>query len=451
MVHGKGNNGGFVNGYRLDFPPMKKQLSLLFIMGCLGWCGPVFAGDANTTTNRLQIRKDTPADAYASMELLTEAMMMIKRYYVEDEDYAQITAGALQGMLQALDEHSTFLEESPLSNLKEETTGKYAGIGAQIGMRDGLLIIISPFEGTPAFKAGLQSGDKILELEGKETKDMRLDEAVKMMRGEKGSKIKLSILKQGTSSPIDIVLTREIIDIPTVKDAKIIKDGTAYVRLTQFAENTADMLKSALERLDKEGMNSIILDLRSNHGGLLDSSVKVSSLFLEKDKVVVTTKGRPDVSKPDVRKSVGDKRYVDIPMAVLVDNFSASAAEIVAGALKDQKRAVIVGATTYGKGSVQNVITMSANPKTAIKLTTAYYYTPSGLRIHEKGIDPDIRTYLPPEEWRRVMMKAMMESQPGSLNEAEKKECATVVDYPLQRAFDLLQGLKVYKTGDSSQ
>jgi len=387
--------------------------------------------------------------AYNKMELLTEAILHIKKNYVEEKTYEQIVNGALHGMLQALDSHSDFLEPDAFKDIQEETRGTYGGIGIHVGMRDGMLTVISPIEDTPAFKAGLQAGDRIAEIDGEKTIGMKLDAAVKKMRGQKGTKILLTIRRSDEDDLRQLTIVRDDIEVPSVKGATIMASGVGYVRVTQFALPTSESLEEALKKLKQQGMNALILDLRNNPGGLLISAIDVSSKFLPKGKLIVTTKGREGVVPKDEKLAQEDGAYLDFPMVVLVNAGSASASEIVAGALRDNKRAVIVGATTFGKGSVQSVLPLKAGDnKGALRITTARYYTPSGQMIHDKGIDPDIPVYLSVKEWRDVQIKRLRAENPEPFSKQERDEYKDAVDRQLQRAFDILQAMKVVHAQD---
>jgi len=388
--------------------------------------------------------KDDREAAYDKMELLTEAILYVKKNYVEEKTYEQIINGALHGMLQALDSHSDFLEPDAFKDIQEETRGTYGGIGVQIGVKDGLLTVIAPIEDTPAYKAGIQGGDKIVEIDGAKTIGMKLDAAVNQMRGEKGTKVTLTIRRVDEEGFKKITIIRDNIEVSSVKGASILGDGIGYVRITQFALPTSSSLDEALRKLKTQGMNALVLDLRNNPGGLLVSAVDVSRKFLPKNNLIVAVKGREGIVPQDNKLSSADGAYIDMPMVVLVNGHSASASEIVAGALQDNKRAVIIGETTFGKGSVQSVMPLKAGGnKGAVRLTTARYYTPSGRLIHDKGIDPDIPVYLSRKEWHDIQMKRLRTEDPEQFTKQEREEYKDVVDRHIQRAFDLLQALKV--------
>jgi len=391
-----------------------------------------------------KVDKDSRDAAYKKMEMLTETILCIKRNYVDEKTYDQIVNGALHGMLQALDSHSDFLDGEAYEDLQEDTKGKYGGIGLQVGMKEGVLTVIAPIEDTPAYKAGIQSGDKILEIDGDKTMQMKLENAVKKMRGQKGTTVVLTIRRVDEDEFRKVTIVRDEVDVSSVKGATIIADGVGYVRITQFTLPTGSLLEDSLKKLKDKGMNALVLDLRNNPGGLLTSAIDVSQKFLAKDQLIVTTKGREGVMPKEEKRTKTDGAYKDIPMVVLVNWGSASASEIVAGALQDNKRAVIVGTTSYGKGSVQSILPLKAGDgKSALRLTTAKYYTPSGRTIHDKGIDPDVPVYISFKEWRDVQLKRMRTEAPVMLTKEEKDQAKDVVDHQLQRACDLLQAMKL--------
>lgn len=383
--------------------------------------------------------------AYDSMELLTEVMLHVHKQYVDPKSYELITRGALQGMLHTLDAHSGFLDPGAFTEMQEETSGKFSGIGIHIGVRDGLPTCIAPIEDTPAFRAGMLAGDKIVEIDGEKTQHMQFREVIRKLRGERGSKVKVTLARAHEEMPIELEIVRDNIEVPSVKGARIVRDGIGYVRITQFSEPTARMLQQALDNLASNKMDALVLDLRSNPGGLLRSAVEVAEKFLNKNDLVVVTRGRKGVHTPVHAVAKGDVHLTDIPMAVLVDGGSASASEIVAGALQDHKRAVVVGATTFGKASVQSIIPLKTDARCAIRLTTARYYTPNGRQIHDKGIEPDIQIILTPAEWRKVQIRRSHIENPSLFSEDEKRSHGDVIDRQLIRAVDLLEAIKIFR------
>ena len=356
---------------------------------------PVFADKVKSST--------LPID---ELRTFAEVFGRIKADYVEPIEDKKLINEALNGMLSGLDPHSTFLDLDHFKDLEMGTTGEFGGLGIEVGMQDGFVLVISPIEDTPAYKAGLKSGDLIMKLDSTEVKGLTLNQAVKLMRGKPGTSLNLKILRKGLNSPFDVKVTRAKIVTKSVK-AKLVEPNYAYIRVTQFQEKTGEDLAKSLKKLraeNKFAFNGIILDMRNNPGGLLNSSVAVSAAFLKEGDLVVYTEGRAPDSKMNlttspenfVRNNPEKNNFLkdlpadikDTPMVVLINNGSASASEIVAGALQDHKRALIVGTRSFGKGSVQSIMPM--NNGTAIKLTTARYFTPNGRSIQGKGIVPDI-------------------------------------------------------------
>jgi carboxyl-terminal processing protease len=335
----------------------------------------------------------------------SEVFGRIKNDYVEPVDDKKLITGAINGMLSSLDPHSAYLNVEDFKELQVGTQGEFGGLGIEVGMEDGLVKVVSPIEDTPAFQAGIKTGDLIFKLDDTLVKGLTLNDAVKHMRGKPGSKITLTILRKNEAQPLTFTLTRAVIKVKSVK-SKLVEPGYAFVRITQFQEHTGENLATALESLtkeNKENLKGLVLDLRNNPGGLLTAAVGVSAAFLPKDALVVYTEGRTADAKmrlsanaDDYLRGDGKVDYLknlpasikDVPMIVLVNGGSASASEIVSGALQDHKRALIMGTQTFGKGSVQTILPLGGN--TAIKLTTARYYTPGGRSIQAKGIVPDI-------------------------------------------------------------
>jgi len=339
------------------------------------------------------------------LRIFAEVFGKIKADYVEDVDDKKLLTEALNGMLGGLDPHSTFLDLDHFKEMQQGTAGEFGGLGIEVGMEDGFVKVISPIEDTPAFKAGLKSGDLIIKLDDKSVKGMSLNDAVKIMRGKPGSSIDVQVLrKEQGAAPFTVKITRAQIKSQSVK-SKLIEENYGYLRVTQFQERTGEDVAKSINKLfeeNKKPLNGLILDLRNNPGGLLNAAVAVSAAFIPEGELVVYTEGRAKDSKMhltaipenfvrDPKKNYIKKLPADIqntPLVVLVNNGSASASEIVAGALQDHERALIVGTKSFGKGSVQSILPM--NNGTAIKLTTARYFTPKGRSIQAKGIDPDI-------------------------------------------------------------
>ncbi|MEW6218765.1 MAG: S41 family peptidase [Thermodesulfobacteriota bacterium] len=325
-------------------------------------------------------------DVYKDLETFSNVLSIIQRSYVEEVDTREVVDGAIKGMLGALDPHSSFMTPDDFKELQMETKGRFTGIGIEITMKDGILTVVSPIEGTPAFKKGLKAGDRIMKIEKDFTKDMSLTEAVKRLRGPKGTEVTISVHREGWTELKEITIVRDEIPIHSVRSRNL-EPGYLYVRVSNFqSETTRDLRKAVDTYAEKEAVQGMILDLRNNPGGLLDQAVKVSDLFLE-DGLIVSTKGRIKDQNMTFKAHRGGDEYT-FPMVVLVNEGTASASEIVAGALRDHKRALVLGAQTFGKGSVQTIIPMDDG--SGLRLTTARYYTPNGTSIQAKGVVPDI-------------------------------------------------------------
>jgi carboxyl-terminal processing protease len=351
-----------------------------------------FADDeAEPSTTSNATSKAVPLE---DVQRFSNAIGEIKKYYVKPIDDKELFDNAIRGMLSGLDPHSSYLDEEEFKELQTSTSGEFGGLGLEVTMEEGVVKVVTPLVDTPAFKAGIKSGDYIIKLGTESVQGISLKDAVNLMRGKAGSTIQLTVLRKGANKALTFDLIREVIQIKSVQ-SKMIAPGYGYIRLTQFQALTGKDMLLALERLKQEAggnLKGLILDLRNNPGGLLDSAIQVSDAFLGKDKsgkpeTIVSTKGRLPGSD-FTALSKGEDILHNAPMVVLINNGSASAAEIVAGALKDNKRAVILGTTSFGKGSVQTVLPL--DEKTGIKLTTALYYTPSGTSIQAQGIVPDI-------------------------------------------------------------
>jgi len=397
---------------------------------------------------------------YESIELFTDVLAIVKKSYVEEVDTKKLIYGAINGMLSALDPHSSFMPPETYKEMRIETKGTFGGLGIEISIKDGILTVISPIEDTPAFRAGVKAGDQILKIDDKFTKDLTIMDAVKRMRGEKGTKVTLTIMREGFERPKEFALVRDIIQVKSVK-FKNLDDGYGYVRIAQFQEKTADDLQKALASLNetyKGKMRGLVLDLRNDPGGLLDQAVRVSETFLDEGKLVVYTEGREKDAQMRFTSRKGDKQP-NYPIVVLINSGSASASEIVAGALQDHKRAVVMGIQSFGKGSVQTIIPLSDN--SGLRLTTARYFTPSGRSIQAKGITPDIvveRMELASTEKKDSMHVREKDLENHFENDkkeqsAEKAEALPLYktdeqvknDYQILRALDLLKGWEILK------
>jgi carboxyl-terminal processing protease len=388
---------------------------------------------------------DTTEVAFEKMQLLAEVLLQIRQSYVDEEktNYKDLLYGALRGMLQSLDPHSQFMEPDTFSDMKNDTAGEFGGLGIVIGMRDGILTVIAPMEDTPAYRAGVLHGDKIVAIDGESTENLSLQDAVKKMRGEPGTKVKIKIMRVKPQEIKELELVRAVIKVDSVKGVTMLDDKIGYIRITQFNEPTAEALQKALENLLAKGMKALILDLRNNPGGLLSSAVEVSQKFLKGGEKVVSTKGRAGTGVQTQYAARGKYHYTDLPMVVLVNGGSASASEIVAGALQDYKRAVILGEKTFGKASVQSVLPLDDG--SAIRLTTAKYYTPNERMIHEKGIEPDIYIPMPMEMWQKVLIKRSRDEIGDVTPDEAGLDLSNAVDIQLERAVDFLKAMQCFQ------
>lgn len=334
---------------------------------------------------------EAKSDAYDDLRAFTRALELIRSNYVEEPSSKELIQGAIRGMISSLDPHSSYMSERMFKEINMDIKGEFQGVGIQIGIKNQQLTVISPIEDTPADRAGIAAGDKILKINDEWTKDMSIEDAVDRMRGPKNTKVRLLIFREGWDKPKDFTITRDVIKVQSVK-SRMLDGDIGYVKIIQFQGQTSKDVEKALAKLEEKGMKRLVLDMRNNPGGLLDSSVDISSLFLPKDKLVVYIQGRRKDDRKDFL-SEGSATPRTYPVVVLVNTGSASASEIVAGALQDSKRAVIIGTQTFGKGSVQTVFPLDGN--TGMRLTTAKYYTPSGRSIQNVGIAPDIEVKLP--------------------------------------------------------
>lgn len=397
--------------------------------------------------------------AYENIEAFANVLTLVQKNYVDDVTTKQLIDGAINGMLTALDPHSAYLSPELYKELQVDTRGTFGGLGIEITLRNGVLTVVSPIEDTPAFRAGMVAGDQIIKIEDEFTKDMTLLQAVKRMRGPEGTKIRLTIRRESEPDWIDLTLEREVIEIRSVK-YRTLDRGYGYLRLTQFQERTGRGAREALEKFSAKpgGLSGLVLDLRNNPGGLLSQAVKVSDLFIDSGMIVYTA-GRSDNQRQKYYAHK-DGSFVDFPMIVLVNGGSASASEIVAGALQDHRRALLLGTQTFGKGSVQTIVPIQSD--SAIRLTTARYYTPNGRSIQATGITPDIvmepvlavaQQSDRPELIRESNLPRHLEGKQGDDNEPDDSSSKEAVgpeapesDPQLERALELLKSWNVFKT-----
>ena len=389
-------------------------------------------------------RAETPPPSeddspYEQMQILARAMQLIRQDYVDESkiSYKDLTYDAMRGMLGALDPHSQFMDPEDFKSMQEDTKSEFGGLGVVVGQKNGVFTVINPMEDSPGFAAGILPGDQILKINGQTTDKLSLQEAVEKLRGKVGEKVTLTINRPATKEIKDYDLTRAVIKVPSVKDAQILpgRGGAriGYVRITQFNEPTADELAKALDKLEKQGMDALVLDLRYNPGGLLNSAVDVCGEFLPTNTMVAFTQGRTPTKEYRTESHKAPQRKY--PLAVLVNYASASGSEIVAGALKDLNRALLVGDTTFGKGSVQSVIALPDG--SAVRLTTAKYFTPGKNLIHQHGVAPHIRATLTYDQ-ETELLRARRPKEDGS------KDTSVFMDPQLERAVAALQGTLLY-------
>jgi len=393
--------------------------------------------------------KDSP---YPNLELFSFVMEKVRRDYVDGTNlnYQQLVYGALRGMVDTLDPHSEFLDPEKYKELQNDTQGQFGGLGIVIQMRDNFVTVVTPIEDTPGFRAGILAGDRLLKIDGKSAEKMSVEEAVKLLRGEPDTEVTLTMQRPSSGETKDYPLMRAVIKVDMAKDINgkrefpLLENKIGYVRLTQFGERASAELDTALKKMKGQGMQSLVLDLRGNPGGLLDQAVEVCERFLPRNQLVVTTEGRND--KKDRKITSRNGEFREMPLVVLVNYGSASASEIVSGCLQDcatlgKCKAIVIGEKTFGKGSVQEIMPLEGGA--ALRLTTSKYYTPSHKVIHEHGITPDIVVPMSDEEERLARLKVT----PGGAESVEESERAAVRnarDPQLERATDVLKGIMVF-------
>ncbi|WP_322521457.1 S41 family peptidase [Guyparkeria halophila] len=389
----------------------------------------------------------------------SDVLDRVRSDYVDDISEGELIENSIRGMISELDPHSGYLDDEEFKSLRESTSGEFGGLGIQVGMKDGVLTVIAPIDDTPAKRAGLEAGDKIIRIDGELTQDMDLEEAVKIMRGKPGTDIDLTIAREGEKKPLEFTITRAVIKTESVR-SEMLEPGLGYIRVSQFQSRTVEQMHDALDTLveenDNEALKGLVLDLRNNPGGVLDGSVEMVDAFLEEGQIVYT-KGRVADAKMSFEASSGD-RLDGAPMVVLVNGGSASASEIVAGALQDSGRALVIGEKTFGKGSVQSIMPLANGG--ALRLTTARYYTPSGRSIQAEGIKPDVTVHqLKVSDIEEVfsiseaslaghltngdsdMMDTDSPSERGE--DDEEREPLVIRDYQLYEALNMLKGMVI--------
>jgi len=414
---------------------------ILPLLACLllGLLPAVFAQEE-------QPEKSEEDNGYAQISIFAKALELIRQDYVDQNktSYHDLISAAMKGMLSSLDPHSQFMDPDDFRDMQDDTRSRFNGLGIEVSMKNGLPTVITAMEDTPAAKAGILSGDQILRINGISTERMDLQDAINVLRGPAGAKLTLTLLRPSTKEIKEYTLQRAEIKIQSVKGAKLLDPeltgpyNIGYIRLVQFNEPTADELSKALDELQKQGMQALVLDLRNNPGGLLNSAVDVCAQFLPPNTKVVSTQGRVASQQHDYSTSGAKKERPSFPMVVLINEGSASGAEIVAGALKDLHRAVLVGETTFGKGSVQNV--MQLPDGSAVRFTTAKYYTPSKQVIQGNGVTPNIRVAMTAEQERSLF--ALRNT--GNIKPEDDKGIIKARDPQMLRAIDALKGVMIY-------
>ena len=377
-------------------------------------------------------------EAFEKVGIMMQVLHLIRQDYVHADkiDYTDLLYSATRGMVSSLDPFSDFLNPEEYRDMIDITEGKFGGLGITITVKNGVLTVVSPMESSPASKAGILPGDQIVKIADESTKDLAMDDAVNRLKGDPGTTITLTVFRPSTQQTLPFTLARAVIDLPTITDAQVLDDGIGYVRITEFADPTARKLQEALEALQKEKIKALIVDVRNNPGGLLDSAVDVCSYFLPSKRLVVSTEGRRPSQKQEFFTDSRRKIPAGITMAILINQGSASAAEILAGCLQDYNRAILIGEKSFGKGSVQNLIPLADG--SALRLTTAMYYTPSRRVIHEHGIEPNISVSLNEAELRRLW-----ETNGASLLATRKLNPAN--DRQLQRAMEVLKSYEAFQ------
>jgi len=365
---------------------VRKRLFIVFISAVLFFSSASLA---------ISLESKTRDELYRQVQLFSDALAVIETDYVEEVKAKDLIYGALKGMLSSLDPHSQFMDSDTYNELKVDTEGKFGGLGIEISLKDGQLTIITPLEDTPAWRAGLRPGDRIVKINDVLTRGMDLTGATKKLRGKPGEAVTLGILREPAQKILEFKIVRDMIKINDIKETKVLTDGIGYIRIVEFRENTPKDFKAALQRLSRSKLVALILDLRNNPGGLLESALEIAGEFIPEGKLIAYTQGRK--ANQNMRFiSKARRPILDLPLVVLINEGSASGSEIIAGALQDYKRATILGVKSFGKGSVQTVIPLSDG--SALRLTTSKYFTPSGKEIHGQGVTPDIVLAVTPQE-----------------------------------------------------
>jgi len=372
-----------------------------------------------------------------------EVMKIVNDNYVDGNAaaYDHLARNAIHGLVESLDPHSEFLESRDNTELEEDLSGEFGGVGIEVEVREGRVIVIAPIAGTPGEREGIQRGDQIVSIDGHPVESgSSMDDVVGRLRGKPHTTVRLGLFRPGTGRTMTLTLTREIIKVDSVTGARVLDGDVGYIRITEFSEHTAEQFDAALDRLLKQNIGALVIDLRNNPGGLLDAAVEVAEPFFRKGELIVYTQGRKPSDRDDYR-SESDGEPLDLPVAVLINAGTASAAEVVTGALKDTRRAVIVGERSFGKGSVQSIFKLKNGE--GLRLTTAHYYTPNGVSIHEKGIEPQVQVVMTPDEDGKLRRQ---NARPDITDPKEFKArfgFAPIDDAQLTAALDVLKGVEV--------
>ncbi len=378
---------------------------------------------------------------YKAIRQFATVLKLIRKNYVDDSkiNYDELIYGALQGMLSSLDRFSSFIDPDEYKMMMEETEGEFGGIGIVISIKDNVLTVVAPMEDTPGMNAGIMANDKIIKVGKKETAKLNLEQAVNLIKGKPGTMVDITIFRPSTKKTKTFSIQRDIIELKTIKDAHFVEPGIGYIRVTQFSEKTAGALKQSLNELNNERLKGLIIDLRNNPGGLLSSAVDVSSFFIPHKQLIVFTEGRQESQKQKFLSS-SEKKYLDFPIVIMINEGSASGAEIVAGCLQDYGRALLVGEKSFGKGSVQSIIELDDG--SAVRMTTSKYYTPSKRVIHENGVEPDFVVDISEEDSYKLSL------QRSRIMGETLDDVAKIEDLQLNRSLELLKGLLIMSHGE---
>ena len=377
---------------------------------------------------------------YKAIRQFARVLRLIRTNYVDDTkiEYDELIYGALQGMLSSLDRFSSFIEPDEYKMMMEETEGEFGGIGVVISIKDNVLTVVAPMEDTPGMRAGIMANDKIVRVNDKETTNLTLEQAVDLVKGRPGTMVDITVFRPSTRETKTFSIQRGIIELNTIKDARFIEPGIGYIRITQFNEKTVSTLRDSLNGLNKDKINGLIIDLRNNPGGLLSSAIHVSSLFIPRKQLIVFMEGRQESQKQEFHSS-SEEKFLDFPIVILINEGSASGAEIVAGCLQDYGRALLVGAKSFGKGSVQSIIEL--NDGSAVRITTANYYTPGKRVIHENGVEPDFVVDISEEDSHKLSLQ-----RAGAAGDVVD-ETEEIEDLQLMRSLEVLKDLIIATRG----